>query len=115
MEAAGPERIGQRSLDTLQDHDWIAGTHALEELEHGCVRHPHAAVRCGLAQGRLVVGAVDVEVALERVAPGPAVHAVLGAFERQHPGQDEILIARLAAPQRAGGHAALEHGARRLA
>src|SRR5206468_2719065 len=50
-----------------------------------------------------LVGAVDIDVALERIAAGPLIDAGLEAVQRQDSGEDQILLARLARPHAAGG------------
>jgi hypothetical protein len=62
------------------------------------LRKPDAAVRIGLADPVLVVRAVEVDVALERIAPRALVHAGLEPRERQDARQDQVRLARLAAP-----------------
>src|SRR5262249_29482112 len=76
------------------------------------VREPDAADGGRGAEQRFLIRAVEVDVALERVAAGPAVDAILEPVERDDAGEDQIVGPSLALPDLARGLAALEHGAR---
>ena len=80
---------------------------------HVVVRQAHAAMRQRAAERVFLVGAVEIDVARERVAARPAIDAVLEPVERQDAGQDQIVVAGLAAPGLAGRLARHEHRAGR--
>ena len=71
----------------------------------------HAAMRHGPAEQALVIGAVEIDVALERIVAGAAVDALLQPIEGENAGEDEIVVARFAAPHLAGRLARHEHRA----
>ena len=115
MKAAAAPRIGDRLRIGRGDEHQIAFAHALEQLPHIVVRQAHAAMREGAADEMLLVGAVQINVARQRVAARPAIDAVLEPVEREDAGQDQIVVAGLAAPGLAGRLARHEHGAGRRA
>ena len=59
-----------------------------------------------------MVGAVEIDIARQRVPSRSAIDAGLDAVKRQDAGEDEVLVARLAAPRFSGGLARDEHRAR---
>ena len=59
-------------------------------------------MRGAAAEQALVVRAVQIDVAFERVASRPAVDAVLDPVEREDAGEDQVVGASLAAPCLAG-------------
>ena len=69
-------------------------------------------MRHGPAEQPLVIGAVEIDVALERVMARPAVHAVFEPVEGENAGEDEIVVARFPGPGLAGRLARGEHAAR---
>jgi len=103
--------IGNGAHFRLSHEDEIPLANAGEELAHVAVGQPHTAVGDGTAEQALVVGAVEVDVALKRVAARPPVHAVLEPFEGEDTGEDEIVVTRLSAPRLAGRLAGSEHRA----
>ncbi|MNC91863.1 hypothetical protein D3C83_81940 [compost metagenome] len=72
-------------------------------------------MREGAADEMLLVGAVQINVARQRVAARPAIDAVLQPVKREDAGEDQIVVAGLAAPGLAGRLARHEHGAGRCA
>ena len=60
-----------------------------------------------------MVRAVQIDVARERVAARPAIDAILEPLEGENACQDQVVLARLAAPRLAGRLARDEHGAGR--
>ena len=111
VKAPSAIRVGDRPRFRRGDEHEIAFAHAGEELAHSLVRQPHAAMGDGAAEQSLVVGAVEIDIALERVAPFSPIDAVLDPVKRQDAGEDEVLVARLAAPRLAGRLARDEHRA----
>ena len=112
MESAARARIRNRLRLGVHDHHGLAVRDAAEEVDHVGVRHADAAVRGRPAECRLVVRAVDVDVALERIAARAAIDPFLEPLEREHPAQDQVLGAGLPAPHRAGGLPAIESRSR---
>ena len=66
-------------------------------------------MRHGPAEQPLVIGAVEIDVALERVVARPAVHAVFEPVEGENAGEDEIVVARFPGPGLAGRLTRSEH------
>ena len=77
MEAARTLRIRNGQRGRFGDQHVVAFAHAREEIAHIAVGHAHAAMGVGAAEQALVVGAVQIDVALQRIAPSPTVHALL--------------------------------------
>ena len=116
VEAALAVRIGDGARLGRGDQHEIAFAHAGEQLD---TRRQFDMRTQPCETGRpsrlFVVGAVDIDVARERVAARPAIDAILEPVEGEDAGQDQILLARLAAPHLAGRLARDEHGAGRRA
>ena len=98
VKAAAAPRIGDDRRFRRGDEHQIAFAHAVEQLPHMLVRQPHAAMGQRAAERIFLVGAVQIDVARKRVAAGSAIDPVLQPVERQDAGQDQIVVARLAAP-----------------
>src|SRR5262249_41556912 len=77
MEATLAVGIGKlRRIGHGDEHE-VAFAEPREKLGHIPIRKPHAAMGQGAANQVFLVSAVEIDVALERVAAGPAIHAVL--------------------------------------
>ena len=72
-------------------------------------------MRHGPSEQVFVIGAVQIDVALERIAPRAAIDAVFEPIEGEDAGEDQIVLARLAAPGLAGRRARDEDRAGRRA
>jgi hypothetical protein len=115
VESALGERIGEiRWTGLADDQHRIPFGDLVVQPRHVGVGHPHAAVRAGLSELGLVVAAMNVDVALERIAARSAIHSRLEAVELQHASEDQIVFARLALPDLPAGHPALEDHAQGL-
>src|SRR6476659_5582450 len=68
-------------------------------------------MRHGPAEQKLVIGAVEIDVALKRIIAGAAVDALLQTIEGENAGENEIVVARFPAPHLAGRLARHEHRA----
>lgn len=56
-------------------------------------------MRNGLSQIAFVVGAVQVDVALEGIAARAAIVACFQTFEAKDAGKDQVLVTRIPIPQ----------------
>ena len=72
-------------------------------------------MRDGPSEQVFVIGAVQIDVALERIAPRAAIDAVFEPIEGEDAGKDQIVLARLASPRLAGRRARDEYRAGRRA
>ena len=111
MKSALTLRIGDGSRGRLGDQDVISFPHVSEQAADISIRETHATMRRGAPEQPLVISAVEIDVALKRVAAGATVHALLEPVERKDAGEDEIIVAYLAAPNFAGRLAPDKHGA----
>ena len=66
------------------------------------VRKPHATMRDGPSEQAFVIGAVQIDIALQRIAPLSPIDAVFEAIEGEDAGEDQIVVARVSAPRLAG-------------
>src|SRR5512145_2260187 len=109
MEASPSPRIGHGGRYRRSDQHVIAFAHSFEQAANVAVRQPYAAMRHGPAEQPLVIGAVEIDVALERVMARPSVHAVFEPVEREKARQNEIVVARFPGPGLAGWLTRGEH------
>jgi hypothetical protein len=72
-------------------------------------------MRHGPSEQVFVIGAVQINITLERIAPRAAIDAVFQPIEGEDAGEDQIVLARLASPCLAGRRARDEHRAGRRA
>src|SRR3970282_743894 len=93
VKAPSAIRGGDRPRFRRGDEHEIAFAHAGDALARSLVGHPHAAMRHGAAAETLVIGPVEREKALKRVAPFSPIDAVLDPVKRQKAGEDEVLVA----------------------
>ena len=68
-------------------------------------------MRRGPSEQVFVIGAVQIDVALERIASRAAIDAVFEPIEGEDAGKDQIVLARLASPSLAGRRARDEYRA----
>ena len=94
-----------------RDEHEVAFAHAVEQGADIFIGQPHAALGNGPADQVFVIGAVEIDVAFERVAPRPAIDPVLEPVEGEDAREDEIVGARRATPRRAGRLTRREHRA----
>ena len=111
VESSHATRIGNGARCRRGDQHVIALAHSFEQAANVGIGEAHAAMRHGPAEQPLVIGAVEIDVALERVMARPAVHAVLESVEGENAGEDEIVVARFPGPGLAGRLARSEHTA----
>ena len=111
MKAAAGPWIGHLALSRFGDQDEIALADLVEQTADVGIGHAHAAMGGGAAEEGLVIGAVNINVALERIAARAAVHTVFRAVEGEDAGEDQIVVAQRAAPDLAGRLARDEYGA----
>src|SRR4029077_12688457 len=108
MESSRALRIGNDEIRGLRNQHVVAFAHVGEQATDAGVGKAHAAMRDGTAKQKLVIGAVKIDVALKRILPRTALDALLQSIEGQNAGEDEIVVARLAAPPLAGRLAGYE-------
>ena len=95
----------------FRDQHVVAFAHEGEQARDVGVGEAHAAMRHGPAEQKLVIGAVEIDVALKRIIAGAAVDALLQTIEGENAGENEIVVARFPAPHLAGRLARHEHRA----
>ena len=94
--------IGHRPRFRSRDEHEIALAQLREELAHMVVRKPHATMRDGPSEQAFVIGAVQIDIALQRIAPISPIDAVFEAIKGEDAGEDQIVVARVSAPRLAG-------------
>jgi len=109
MESAPPFRIGEDARRRLRDQHIVSLARVGKEIGDVGIGESHAAMRCWSAQQPLVIGAVKIDVALQRVASGPAIDPLLDPIECKDAGEDKIIVGRLPSPYLAGRLTGDEH------
>ena len=94
--------IGNDALVGRRDEHEVAFADAVEQSADVRVGETHATLRGGPADQVFLIGAVEIDVAFQRVAPWTAIDPVLEPVEGEDAREDEIVGARIAAPHLAG-------------
>ncbi len=70
----------------------VSLVHQIKEFDQVGAGHSDATVRYGMSDLRFMVCTMDVDVPLQAVVTGAAVHPFFKSFQGQNPGQDQILV-----------------------